>query len=139
FQNFANTDGQLVALSSERVDFMFTNEAVVAVFVEDNPEFSARTPVYAKTPAGIAVPKGDGTAEAFKLALETLLEDGTIQTIFEKWGLGSQPLDEVIINYQGESACPSGRPARAVQTGSEPQHPQLRRRLCSAQRRTPLS
>jgi polar amino acid transport system substrate-binding protein len=101
FQNFANTDGQLVALSSERVDFMFTNEAVVAVFVEENPEFSARTPVYAKTPAGIAVPKGDGTAEAFKLALETLLEDGTIQTIFEKWGLGSQPLDEVIINYQG--------------------------------------
>lgn len=100
FQNFANTDGQLVALSSERVDFMFTNEAVVAVFVQENPEFSARTPVYAKTPAGIAVPKGDGTAEAFKLALEKLMEEGVIAKIFEKWGLGSQPLDEVIVNYQ---------------------------------------
>lgn len=101
FQNFANTDGQLVALSSERVDFMLTNEAVVSVFVETNPEFSARTPVYNSTPVGIAVPKGDGTAEAFKMALEKLIEDGVILEIFESWGLGNQPMDEVIVNFQG--------------------------------------
>jgi polar amino acid transport system substrate-binding protein len=101
FQNFANTDAQLTALVSGRVDYMLTSESVAATFSQENKEYSARSAVLEPIPNGIAVAKDSKLTDALKTTLQKLADDGTVRKIFKKWGIETQAIDKVIVNFQG--------------------------------------
>jgi polar amino acid transport system substrate-binding protein len=59
----------------------------------------AKSPRYATTLYGIAVPKGrPALQKAIRAALQSLIADGTYRRTLEKWGLGALAIDKVTIN-----------------------------------------
>lgn len=101
FHNFANTDGQFTALTSGRIDFVLTGDAVASSFVATNEEYSVRSGVYAASLSGIALPKDGALTEAFQIGLQKLADDGQLRAIFKKWNLEHQVIDKIVVNSDG--------------------------------------
>jgi len=54
--------------------------------------------LYDKSPAGIAVPKGDSeAAEMMRSVLQVMIDNGSYQAIFDKYGIGSSTVKEAYV------------------------------------------
>jgi polar amino acid transport system substrate-binding protein len=59
----------------------------------------AKSPKYAQTLYGIAVPKAEpGLQKAIRAALQSLIADGTYRRTLDKWGLGELAIRDVTVN-----------------------------------------
>lgn len=100
--SFANTDGQLTALTSGRVDFVLISNTVAKLFAEQNPDYDVRSDAVAYTTRAIPVNK-DNTElrDAFQQGLQELIDNGTMMEIMEEWDTTDGFVDEVTVNVAG--------------------------------------
>lgn len=83
------TDANL-ALSSGRADVSMADSPVAAYQVhQSGGKFALSGPAYGTAPYGIAIPKGNGMAQAVLAALQDLMSKGTYLQILTKWGIQS--------------------------------------------------
>lgn len=77
-----------LAVSSGRAQLGFADTPVASYQVKQSGGlFKLVGAAYAPSPYGLAIPKKPGLAPAVLAALQTLMKDGTYQSIFAKWGL----------------------------------------------------
>jgi polar amino acid transport system substrate-binding protein len=77
-----------LAVSSGRAQLGFADTPVASYQVKQSGgQFKLVGAAYAPSPYGLALPKKPGLAPAVLAALQTLMKDGTYQSIFAKWGL----------------------------------------------------
>jgi polar amino acid transport system substrate-binding protein len=77
-----------LAVSSGRAQLGFADTPVASYQVKQSGGlFKLVGAAYAPAPYGLALPKKPGLAPAVLAALQTLMKDGTYQSIFAKWGL----------------------------------------------------
>jgi polar amino acid transport system substrate-binding protein len=93
-QVFPSTDDAIVALTSGRVDGVFSGrDALTTVAAKSNGAMEiAPGPLYAPTQEGVAFPKGSPITAAFDAAVRALYADGTMKTLADKWGLPAAEL-----------------------------------------------
>jgi len=92
------------AIASGRADVMIADNALVAYYTLLQPEAYAAVPGITVEPAliGVAMPKReDGLAEAFQAALQSLMDDGTLDEILAAWNLQDSAVDTAEINPIG--------------------------------------
>lgn len=100
----------------EKMPFDTQGNAVNAVVLGQADAFSADSPValYAVSklkgklqpagetfdvaPYGFAVEKGTGMAEAVRLALQGMVDDGSYAAVLDAWGVGAGGLEEIAVN-----------------------------------------
>lgn len=99
--HFPSAGDQNTAIDSGQIDFAITN---TATGVWQNEESGGQyeivaNPLLAKQILGMVVGKGeDDLAQAFYLALDEIIEDGTYMEIMEEWGLEEIAIEEPGIN-----------------------------------------
>ena len=90
------------AISSGRAQAMIADNALVAYYAQVQPESFAAVPGILVEPAliGVAMPRIDDSklAEAYRAAIQSLIEDGTYQTILDSWSLGDTAVETAEIN-----------------------------------------
>jgi polar amino acid transport system substrate-binding protein len=93
-QNEAN-----LALQSGQADVGMADSPVAAYQVKkSNGQFKLSGQPYGTAPYGIAIPKGNGMAQAVLDALKDLISNGTYMTILQKWGIQSGAISNPVIN-----------------------------------------
>lgn len=91
------------AVASGRADAMVADNSLVAYYAQVQPSAYASVPGILVEPAliGVAMPKGnDSLAPAFQAAIQSLIDDGTYETILNAWGLGDSAITTVSINQE---------------------------------------
>lgn len=99
--SFGDQNGANLAVSSGRADLGFADTQVVGyMLTQSNGQFKEVGHPVNVTPSGIALPKGNGMAQAVQAAVKNLIADGSYATIFKKWGMGINmiPASDVKIN-----------------------------------------
>ena len=93
-QNEAN-----LALSSGRADVGMADSPVAAYQVKQSGgQFKLSGQPYGTAPYGIAIPKGNGMAQAVLAALKDLMQNGTYTQILTKWGIQAGAINNPVIN-----------------------------------------
>jgi polar amino acid transport system substrate-binding protein len=88
-----------LAVSSGRAQLGFADTPVASYQVKQSGGlFKLVGAAYAPSPYGLAIPKKPGLAPAVLAALQTLMKDGTYQSIFAKWGLQGIAVTSAKIN-----------------------------------------
>lgn len=93
-QVFPTTDAAVLALTSGRVDAVFSgrdNLTTISKSSSGRVEV-APGPLYAPTADGVVFPKGSPIEKAFGAAIQALYDDGTMKTLAVKWGLPTAEL-----------------------------------------------
>lgn len=92
-------DDATASLMLGRTDAMVADSPVVGYAVRLSEGKLVTSDVYDSTLSGTPIAKDRGTfAEAVKLALQELMDDGTYLEIFEYWGVETGAIDEIVIN-----------------------------------------
>lgn len=90
------------AISSGRAQAMIADNSLVAYYAQVQPEAFAAVPGILVEPAliGVAMPRINDSqlAEAYRAAIQSLIDDGTYQTILDAWSLGDTAIDTAEIN-----------------------------------------
>lgn len=90
------------AVSSGRAQAMIADNALVAYYAQVQPSVYAAVPGILVEPAliGVAMPRIDDSrlAEAYRAAIQSLIDDGTYQQILDAWGLGDTAVEQAEIN-----------------------------------------
>src|SRR3989440_977027 len=90
---FQDQNGANLALQSGRAQLVFADSPPAAYAVkQSNGQFKLVGSEYAAAPYGLAIAKGNGLDKAVLAALKDLMQDGTYQSIFQKWGLPSEAM-----------------------------------------------
>ena len=86
--SFADQNQANLAVSSGRADVGFADSQVVGYIVkQSNGQFQATGTAFAVAPYGIALPKGNGMAQAVLAAVKALQSNGTYKSLLAKWGV----------------------------------------------------
>lgn len=89
------------AVASGRADAMIADNSLVAYYAQVQPDAYSAVPGILVQPSliGVAMPKGENTlAPAFQAAIQSLIDDGTYETIIDSWGLADAALEASEIN-----------------------------------------
>jgi polar amino acid transport system substrate-binding protein len=90
---FQDQNGANLALQSGRAQLVFADSPPAAYAVkQSNGQFKLVGSEYAAAPYGLAMAKGNGLDKAVLAALKALMQDGTYQSIFQKWGLPQEAM-----------------------------------------------
>ena len=93
-QNEAN-----LALSNGRADVSMADSPPAAYQVaQSKGKFKLTGQPYGTAPYGIAIPKGNGMAQAVLAALKDLISNGTYTQILTKWGIQAGAITTPVIN-----------------------------------------
>jgi polar amino acid transport system substrate-binding protein len=93
-QNAAN-----LAVSSGRADVGFVDSQVAGYIVkQSNGQFTQTGTAFEVAPYGIALPKGNGMAQAVLAAMKALMSNGTYTKILNQWGVQSGAITNSVIN-----------------------------------------
>jgi polar amino acid transport system substrate-binding protein len=85
---FDNQSQANLAVASGRADVGFADSQVAEYIVKtSNGQFENTGTAFEVAPYGIALPKGNGMAQAVKAAMEQLISDGTYSKLLAKWGI----------------------------------------------------
>lgn len=97
--SFPDQNQTNLALQSGRADVSMADSPVAAYQVQQsNGQFQLSGPAYGTAPYGIAIPKGNGMAQAILDALKELMKDGVYNNIMVKWGIQSGEITTPGIN-----------------------------------------
>lgn len=90
------------AISSGRAQAMIADNSLVAYYAQVQPDAFAAVPGILVEPAliGVAMPRINDSqlAEAYRAAIQSLIEDGTYQDILDAWSLGDTAIETAEIN-----------------------------------------
>lgn len=90
------------SVTSGRAQAMIADNSLVAYYSQIKPSVYAAVPGILVEPAliGVAMPRIDDSrlAEAFRAAIQSLIDDGTYQEILEAWSLGNTAVETAEIN-----------------------------------------
>jgi polar amino acid transport system substrate-binding protein len=92
-QNAAN-----LALRSGRAQVDFADSPIIAYQVRQLGVQVKSGPTFGVAPYGLALPKGNGMAQAVLAALKQLMANGTYTAILKKWQLQSAAITNPVIN-----------------------------------------
>jgi polar amino acid transport system substrate-binding protein len=97
--SFDDQNGANLALSSGRADGVLADSPVAAYAAkQSNGQFMIVGQPYGTAPYGIAIPKGNGMAQAVLAAVKALMAHGTYNQILTKWGIQSGAITNPVIN-----------------------------------------
>jgi len=97
--SFDDQNGANLALSSGRADGVLADSPVAAYAAQQSSgKFVIAGDAYGTAPYGIAIPKGNGMAQAVLAALKVLMANGTYTQIMTKWGIQSGAITDPVIN-----------------------------------------
>lgn len=97
--SFADQNQANLAVSSGRADVGFADSQVVGYIVkQSNGQFEQTGTAFEVAPYGIALPKGNGMAQAVLAALKQLIADGTYKNLLDKWGVEDGGITTPVIN-----------------------------------------
>jgi polar amino acid transport system substrate-binding protein len=93
-QNSAN-----LAVSTGRADLGFADSQVAGYLVQQsNGQFELSGQAFGVAPYGIALPKGNGMAQAVQAAVQELIDNGTYLKILTQWGVQAGAITKSEIN-----------------------------------------
>jgi polar amino acid transport system substrate-binding protein len=96
---FPDQNGANLALSSGRAQLGFADAPPAAYAVsKSGGQFKLVGPQLAAAPYGLATAKGNGLDKAMLAAMKVLMQNGTYQQIFNKWGLKLAVITNPTIN-----------------------------------------
>jgi polar amino acid transport system substrate-binding protein len=97
--SFDDQNGANLALSSGRADGVLADSPVAAYAAQQSSgKFVIAGQPYGTAPYGIAIPQGNGMAQAVLAALKVLIANGTYTQIMTKWGIQSGAITSPVIN-----------------------------------------
>jgi polar amino acid transport system substrate-binding protein len=97
--SFDDQNGANLALSSGRVDGVLADSPVNAYAAKQSGgKFVIVGQPYGTAPYGIAIPKGNGMANAVLAAVKALIADGTYTQIMTTWGVADGAITNPVIN-----------------------------------------
>jgi polar amino acid transport system substrate-binding protein len=97
--SFDDQNGANLALSSGRADGVLADSPVAAYAAQQSSgKFVISGQPYGTAPYGIAIPQGNGMAQAVLAALKVLIANGTYTQILTKWGIQSGAITSPVIN-----------------------------------------
>lgn len=97
--SFPDQNGANLAVSSGRADVGFADSQVADYIVkQSNGQFESTGTAFAVAPYGIALPKGNGMAQAVQAGLKAMIADGTYTQLLAKWGIQSGAITDPVIN-----------------------------------------
>lgn len=97
--SFPDQNGANLAVSSGRADVGFADSQVAGYIVEQsNGQFESTGAAFAVAPYGIALPKGNGMAQAVQAGLKAMIADGSYSKLLDKWGIQSGAITDPVIN-----------------------------------------
>jgi polar amino acid transport system substrate-binding protein len=97
--SFDDQNGANRALSSGRADGVLADSPVADYAAkQSNGKFVISGQPYGTAPYGIAIPKGNGMANAVLAALKALISNGTYNQILTKWGIQDGAITSPVIN-----------------------------------------
>ena len=97
--SFDDQNGANLALSSGRADGVLADSPVAAYAAkQSNGQFIISGQPYGTAPYGIAIPKGNGMAQAVLAAVKALMANGSYNQILTKWGIQSGAITNPVIN-----------------------------------------
>ena len=97
--SFPDQNGANLALQSGRADVGMSDSPVADYAVQQsNGQFQITGQTYGTAPYGIAIPKGNGMAQAVLDALKELMKDGVYNNILTKWNIQSGAINNPAIN-----------------------------------------
>jgi polar amino acid transport system substrate-binding protein len=96
---FPDVPTTIQAVLSGRVDGKLDDSTASGYFeVTSGGKLVVVPGLYDPMPAGVAVPKGDTeAAEMMRSALQAMIDNGSYQAIFDKYGMGTSTIDEAYI------------------------------------------
>ena len=98
-QSYPDQSSANLALTSGRADVGMADSPVAAYQVkQSNGVFKLSGPSYGNAPYGIAIPKGNGMAQAILAAIKDLMSNGTYTSILNTWGIQSGAITNPQIN-----------------------------------------
>ena len=96
---FADQNGANLAVSSGRADVGFVDSQVAGNIVkQSNGQFVLTGTAFEVAPYGIALPKGNGMAQAMLAAMKELISNGTYSALLAKWGVQSGAITTPVID-----------------------------------------
>ena len=96
---FADQNQANLAVSSGRADVGFADSQVAGYIVkQSNGQFQVNGQAFAVAPYGIALPKGNGLAQAIQAAVKAMIADGSYTQILTKWGVQAGAITAPVIN-----------------------------------------
>jgi polar amino acid transport system substrate-binding protein len=98
-QSYPDQSSANLALTSGRADVGMADSPVAAYQVkQSNGVFKVTGPSYGNAPYGIAMPKGNGMAQAVLAAVKDLMSNGTYAAVLNTWGIQSGAITNPQIN-----------------------------------------
>ena len=98
-QSYPDQSSANLALTSGRADVAMADSPVAAYQVkQSNGVFKLSGPSYGNAPYGIAIPKGNGMAQAVLAAVKDLMSNGTYSAVLNTWGIQSGAITSPTIN-----------------------------------------
>jgi polar amino acid transport system substrate-binding protein len=96
---FPDQNGVNLALSSGRTDVDFLDSQIAAYQASvSNGMFKVSGQPFSTAPYGIAIPKGNGMAQAVLAAVKDLIANGIYTQILNKWGIAPGAITSPVIN-----------------------------------------
>ena len=95
---FPDQNGANLALRSGRAQVDFADSPIIAYQVRQLGVQVRSSPTFGTAPYGIALPKGNGMAQAVLAAMKQLMANGTYAAILKRWQLQSAAITKPVIN-----------------------------------------
>jgi polar amino acid transport system substrate-binding protein len=97
--SFADQNGANLAVSSGRADVGFVDSQVAGYIVQQsNGQFELTGTAFEVAPYGIALPKGNGMANAVLAAVKAMIADGSYTKVLTKWGVQAGAITNPVVN-----------------------------------------
>jgi polar amino acid transport system substrate-binding protein len=96
---FSDQSGANLAVANGRADVGFADSPPVDYIVQSsNGQFKNTGKPFGLAPYGIALPKGNGMAQAVQAAMQQLIDDGSYASMLKKWNLSEGAITTAKIN-----------------------------------------
>ena len=95
FAYFASMPDETLALKANKIDAIFINNALIDFAAAHNPDLVKMGDHYLDSNFGFAFPKGDPQRDIWGAIIDRMKADGTIDALWEKWMLNSDPVKEM--------------------------------------------
>ena len=85
FAYFASMPDEVLALKGNKIDAIFINNALIDFAAANNDDLIKMTEHYLDSSFGFAFPKNDPAQKDWKKIIDRMIEDGTIDELWQKW------------------------------------------------------
>lgn len=85
FAYFVSMPDEVLALKGGKIDAIFINNALIDFAAAANDDLVKMNEHYMDSSFGFAFPKGDPRQNDWKRIIDRMIEDGTINTLWQKW------------------------------------------------------